>query len=85
MDDIEKSDSNDQFLLCVKSGKKWTSVAGVTIGPESCIARAAHVFADAGYAVLDNKVCWGEVMTKQSNYIGKSLNYKRLQAPVRKD
>lgn len=74
--------SIDQYLLCAKSGKKWVAVAGVTLGPESCPARASHVFADAGYDTWGNKVCWGEVMAKQTNYGGRSLKYTTLPAPT---
>jgi hypothetical protein len=72
----------DQYLLCVKSGKKWVAVAGLNLGPDSCVARASHVFADAGYETWGNKVCWGVSIEKQANYGGKSLNYKTLPTPA---
>jgi hypothetical protein len=72
----------DQYLLCTKSGKKWVAVAGVTLGPESCVARASHVFADAGYETWSNKVCFASTMVKQANFGGKSLHFKSLEKPA---
>jgi hypothetical protein len=69
----------DQYLLCTKSGSKWVAVAGVTLGQESCVARASHVFADAGYETWGNKVCFAQTMIKQANFGGKSLHFKTLE------
>ena len=72
----------DQYIFCTKSGRKWIAIAGVTLGPDSCVARAQNVFDAAGYEARRGRVCWGEMMTNQANFGGKSLNYKTLQTPI---
>ena len=70
----------DQYILTVRYGKsKVFAVAGINIGPESCIRRAEVAFEAAGFDTQKMATRWGDVVTKQKNYAGKIPAYKTLQ------
>ena len=68
----------NQYLLCVKKGKSIYAVAGINIGPQSCIRRAEIAFENAGFDTFKMDTRWGDVVTKQKNFKGYADNFRTI-------
>ena len=68
-----------QYLLCVRGSKsKIHAVAGVTLGPISCIRAAEVAFEKAGFDTKKMDTRWGDTVCNQKNFAGLAPEYKLI-------
>jgi hypothetical protein len=71
----------DMYILAKKIKSKWYGVAGVDLGPQSCLAQADKYFCEQGFPSQwkhpDYKVSWG-CIEKQKNYGGRTPIFQML-------
>jgi hypothetical protein len=66
-----------QYLLCVRTNKSQIhAVAGITLGPLSCLRKAEVAFEEAGFDTRKLETKWGDIVTKQKNFAGYARDYK---------
>lgn len=71
-----------QYMLCTRGPqKKWYAVAGVNLGPQSCLRAAEISFEESGFDVRAMSTKWGDLMVAQKNFGGYSADYKEVQPP----
>lgn len=68
-----------QYLLCVRGSKsKIYAVAGINLGPISCIRAAEIAFEKAGFDIRKMDTKWGDNVSKQKNFAGYISDYKLI-------
>ena len=68
-----------QYLLCARGAKsKIYAVAGVTLGPVSCIRAAEVAFEKAGFDTKKMDTRWGDTVCNQKNFAGLDPEYKLI-------
>lgn len=68
-----------QYMLCTRGAKnKWYAVAGVNLGPQSCLRAAEISFEQSGFDVRSMSTKWGDLMAAQKNFGGYAADYKEV-------
>lgn len=71
--------AHPQYMLCTRGPqKKWYAVAGVNLGPQSCLRAAEISFEEFGFDIRAMSTKWGDLMVNQKNFGGYSADYKEV-------
>jgi hypothetical protein len=66
IDPLGETQMTHQYIASIKQGRARVGIAGVNLGPDSCIASAAKVFQALGVNCSD--VGWGDYVSACKNY-----------------
>lgn len=69
------------YILAKKIKSKWYGIAGVNLGPKSCMAQANEIFFDklgVNTWTEGHKTFWGDMFESQKNYGGRMKEFVDL-------